>query len=235
MTSAVAEPAAAAILEREMFTEAEAARLLRVSQATLNYWLEGGTRRGKHYPPVIREKPRGGHAPLTWAEFIEAGWLRQYRRAVNVPMRELRAFITQLRDKYGIPYPLAHAKPFANQGQLVTVYEAQDQAGLTPEFCLVAEVSGQYVLTAPSEAFVHHVDWEDGIAVGWRPHEEPKSPVRMRPDTRFGRPAVRGVSTEVLWEQVEAGASFAEVAKDFNLTTREVSWAVSYETAAQAA
>jgi hypothetical protein len=35
------------VLEREMFTEAEAARLLRVPQRTLNYWLEGGEVRAR--------------------------------------------------------------------------------------------------------------------------------------------------------------------------------------------
>jgi predicted transcriptional regulator len=35
------------VLEREMFSEAEVARLLRLSQSTLNYWLEGGTRRAR--------------------------------------------------------------------------------------------------------------------------------------------------------------------------------------------
>jgi hypothetical protein len=33
---------AVAILEREVYSEAEAARLLRLSQGTLNYWLELG-------------------------------------------------------------------------------------------------------------------------------------------------------------------------------------------------
>jgi hypothetical protein len=36
---------AVSILDREMYTEAEAARLLNVHQSTLNYWLEGGVRR----------------------------------------------------------------------------------------------------------------------------------------------------------------------------------------------
>ena len=46
------------VLEREMYSEAEAARLLGVAQSTLNYWLEGGTRRGRVYRPVIRPEPR---------------------------------------------------------------------------------------------------------------------------------------------------------------------------------
>jgi hypothetical protein len=40
------------VLDREMYTEAAAARLLGVAQGTLNYWLEGGERRGKLYRPL---------------------------------------------------------------------------------------------------------------------------------------------------------------------------------------
>lgn len=39
------------VLDRELFSEAEAARLLRVAQGTLNYWLNGGQRRGHVYLP----------------------------------------------------------------------------------------------------------------------------------------------------------------------------------------
>jgi hypothetical protein len=63
------------ILERELFSEAEAARPLRVAQGTLHYWLEGGTKRGKTYAPVIRSVPRTSRS-VTWAEFVEAGLLR---------------------------------------------------------------------------------------------------------------------------------------------------------------
>ena len=44
--------ATTSVLDREMFSEAEAARLLRVPQSTLHYWLEGGVRRGKTYKPA---------------------------------------------------------------------------------------------------------------------------------------------------------------------------------------
>lgn len=218
-----------------MYTEAEAARLLRLSQSTLHYWLEGGARRGREYPPIVRQAPKGGHPPVTWAEFIECGWLRQYRRVDGVPMAELRAFISKLREEHDVPYPLAHYQPWANQGQLVTMSRVQEAVGLAPEYCLVAEVSGQFVLTAPSAAFVSRVDWEDGLAAGWKPHEDQSSRVLIRPDVRFGRPAVGGVSTEALWEQVDAGASVAEVAEDFDLTESDVRWAVSYESGVHAA
>src|SRR5690349_8160804 len=40
------------VLDREMFSEAEAARLLRVPQSTLHYWLDGGSRGGRTYKPI---------------------------------------------------------------------------------------------------------------------------------------------------------------------------------------
>lgn len=90
------------VLEREMFAEAEAARLLGVAQGTLHYWLDGGTQRGRTYRPILRMEATNSRA-VTWAEFVEAGLLRQYRRDLRVPMAELRAFIELLRDRYGVP------------------------------------------------------------------------------------------------------------------------------------
>ncbi len=143
------------VLDREMFTEAAAARLLGVAQSTLNYWLEGGERRGRLYKPVIREQPRGSRAPVTWAEFIEAGLLREYRRTHRVPMAELRAFIDRVRLHYKVPYPLADRRPWVSGKELLS--NAQDATGLDPEFCLVAEVRGQYVLTRPADSFLKRV------------------------------------------------------------------------------
>jgi len=221
------------VLEREMFSEAEAARLLRVPQNTLNYWLEGGIRRGKTYRPVIRIEPRGGRAPVTWAEFIEAGLLGEYRRTHRVPMAELRSFIDVLRDRYGVPYPLADRRPYVSGRELVS--EAQDTSGLDPDFCLVAEVRGQLVLTSPADSFLRRVTWDGDVAAGWRPHDDPSSPVRMAPDLRFGRPAIQGISTEVLWEHAEAHEDVGDIAEAFGLSIEAVRWALAYETSARAA
>lgn len=218
---------AVSVLDREMYSEAEAARLLRVPQSTLNYWLEGGERRGRTYRPVVRPEPRGQRAPVTWAEFVEAGLLRMYRRDRSVPMAELRAFIDRLRDRYAIPYPLADRRPFVVDRELV--HEAQDEAGLGAEFCLVAEVRGQLVLTAPSDDFFSRVTWRNDEAVAWRPHDDPDSPVRMAPDLRFGKPAVGGVSTEVIWEHADGGEGEHEIADAFDLRLADVRWALAYE------
>jgi uncharacterized protein (DUF433 family) len=216
-----------------MYTEAAAARLLQVPQNTLNYWLEGGQRRGRFYRPVIRVEPRGSRASVTWAEFIEAGLLREYRRTHGVPMAELRAFIDVVRDRYGIPYPLADRRPFVSGLELLS--QAQDTAQLDPDFCLVAEARGQYVLTTPADSFVRRVTWDEDMAAAWRPHDDPQSPVRINPEARFGRPAVSGVSTEVLWEHSEAGETSPEIAAEFGISLADVHWALAYETSARAA
>jgi hypothetical protein len=136
--------AAASLLDREMYSEAEAARYLRVPQSTLHYWLEGGERRSKVYAPVIRPEPTGRHAPVTWAEFIEAGLLRSYRRT-GIPMAELRAFIELLRDRYQVPYPLADRRPFVSGRELVL--RAQEESELDPD---LARGAGAGPVAAPA-------------------------------------------------------------------------------------
>ncbi len=219
------------VLDREMYAEAEAARLLRVPQQTLHYWLEGGERRNKLYRPVIRVEAHGTRQ-VTWAEFVEAALLREYRHTHRVPMTELRIFIDRLRDHYGVPYPLAHHQPYVAGRQLV--YDAQGEAGLDPEFALVAVASNQLILTPASQSFLDRVTWTEDIAMGWRPAGDPESTVRIEPDVRFGKPAVGGVSTEVVWEQSESGESVDDLAEIFGLATNDVRWALAYESSQQA-
>lgn len=130
------------VLHREMYSEAEAARLL-------------GVRRGRTYLPVIRERARGHRAPVTWAEFIEAGLLRGYRREARVPMRELRTFIDVLREQFGVPYPLADRRPFAVGRQLLM--KAQEASGLGPDFWLVSDIRGQLSLLPAADSFYRRV------------------------------------------------------------------------------
>jgi uncharacterized protein (DUF433 family) len=215
-----------------MYTEAGAARLLRVAPATLHYWLEGGSKGSKTYKPVIRESATASRT-VTWAEFVEAGLLRQYRRAHNVPMIELRNFIESLRQSLGVPYPLAHYRPYVSSRQLVL--RAQTEAKLDAEFALVAQVSGQYILSPPAQQFFERVTWDGDVAARWRPDEHLESPVIVDPDVRFGAPSVGGISTEILRELARAGEDELDLAHTYDLTVAQVQWALSYEMANEAA
>jgi uncharacterized protein (DUF433 family) len=220
------------LLEREMYSEAEAARLLRVPQGTLHYWLEGGVRGDRTYEPVIREASTGRRT-VTWAEFVEAGLLREYRRTHQIPMEQLRHFIESLRHEFGVPYPLAHQRPLVSGRELVE--KAQTESNLDADFCLVAVSNGQLILTGPGADFVERVTWEHDIATGWRPHDDPRSLVRVDPDVRFGRPSVAGISTEAIWERDQAGYERAEIADEFGISLNDVTWALAYESTSAAA
>jgi uncharacterized protein (DUF433 family) len=221
------------MLEREMFTEAAAARFLQMSQSTLHYWLDGGVRRGKQYRPVVRIEATRSRT-VTWAEFVESGLLRQYRSTHNVPMPELRATIDFLREEYGVPYPLAHYQPFVGEGRRLLL-QAQEAAKLPADFCLVAVASDQLVLTPASSEFFDRVEWDNDQAVAWRPHGDLNSPVRMNPRMRFGLPAVGGIKTATVREHLDSGETEDEIASAFGLSEQDVRWAAAYETSVHAA
>lgn len=128
----------------------------------------------------------------------------------------------------GVPYPLAHARPFVGAGKRLLL-KAQEAAELKGDWWLVAYASDQLVLTPPSDAFYRRVEWEHDVARLWRPHDDPGSPVIVDPEVRFGRPAVGGISTEVLWEHLDAEETPEEVAEEFGLTADDVVWAQAYE------
>jgi uncharacterized protein (DUF433 family) len=53
--------------------------------------------------------------------------------------------------------------------------------------------------------------------------------VRISPDVRFSRPAIKGISTETIWEQDEAGVAVEEIADGYQLAVTDVRWALAYE------
>jgi hypothetical protein len=81
---------------------------------------------------------------VTWAEFVEAGLLRSYRRDLGVRMAELRAFIDRLRSDLGVSYPLADRRPYVSNKDLVM--RAQEDTGLHPDLWLMTDVRGQLML-----------------------------------------------------------------------------------------
>lgn len=79
------------------------------------------------------------------------------------------------------------------------------------------------------------MDWSGDEPAGWRPHEDPVSPVQVNPLVRFGMPAIGGISTEAIAGELGGGASLEEVAGDFCLDIDAVRWAQSYELSQRAA
>ena len=62
-----------------MYGVLEAAGLLGLRSDRVRAWLDGYVREGVVYSPVIRIEHTGDDV-VTWGEFVELGYLREYRR-----------------------------------------------------------------------------------------------------------------------------------------------------------
>lgn len=209
-----------------IYTIGEAARLLHVNRNTLRYWIEGMTRNGRRYDPVIRRTPTGS-GDVTWPEFIEAGWLSEYRQA-KVSLPELREFVTKARDEFGVECPFATERPLASGRDLLR--RIQDETALPHELELVRYRDDQLVLTSIANAFLAKVEFhvETTGAVRYWPRGR-DNPVVIDPLVNYGAPSVAGIRTDALVEQVRAGRAIEQVADDWRMDVVLVQRAVEWE------
>jgi uncharacterized protein (DUF433 family) len=184
-------------------------------------------RRGKIYPPVIRDRTSGVDT-VTWGEFVEAGYLREYR-AKQVSLQYLRPVIGLLRDRLNVQYPLATLRPYTFGKELAL--EVQQIVGLDPELSIVIlGRDGSLKVADPAAAFLEKVDFAGGdIAERLFPMGR-NVPVVLDPDRSFGEPTVSGgVRTDVLAELVDAGEEPEQLAEIYSLPVGEIRHAVEYE------
>lgn len=118
------------VLGRPLYSVSEAARLLEIPSQKLRRWLDGFTVRGQFYPPVIRPEQTGSD-DVTWAELVEAGFLRDYR-VRRVSLQKLRPVVDEMRRAFGVPYPLAHFKPLVDHSNASSCCGYRSRLSLTP-------------------------------------------------------------------------------------------------------
>jgi uncharacterized protein (DUF433 family) len=219
----------ATVLDRPVYGMSQAARLLGLRSDSLRRWIDGYERAGTTYPPVIREE-RTGADVVTWGEFVEAGYLREYR-ARRVSLQYLRPVIALLRDEIGVPYPLATLQPYTSGRHLAL--EVQQTVGLDPALSIVVlGRDGGLQLADPAQSFVEKVDF---AGQGNRDAERlyplgRHVPIVLDPERGFGEPTLRGgARTDVVAELVAAGEDATRVAEMYGITVTDVAAAVSYE------
>ncbi|CAJ1506248.1 DUF433 domain-containing protein [[Mycobacterium] kokjensenii] len=200
-------------------------RLVGLYPGTAKRWLEGYTRGGKFYDPVLREEPTGSDS-VTWGEMVESRLLAEYRSR-DVPVQRLRPAIVALRSEFG-RYPLAHARPFLDVEGRELVRVVQERVGLERPLQLVVVRNGQLVLAVPAEQFQSAVGYTDDVVAHMLP--DLRTPdVVMDPRKAFGQPAIRGVRTESLAEDYRAGTGRDELADLYDLAPGEVDEAIRFE------
>lgn len=215
------------ILDRPVYGVLEAAGLLGLRPDRTRAWLDGYARQGVVYAPVIRLEHTGADV-VTWGEFVELGYLREYRRK-GVPLQRLRPVIDELRREFATPYPLAVAQPFVVDKELVL--QIQERNALPAPIAIVIRSGQEILLAEDATRFVKKVQFEpSGRGDVRRLHPAGlASPVVIDPLVRFGRPTVNGVATERLWELFDAGESVEEIATGYDMSHEAVRAAVSYE------
>ena len=217
---------ATSLLDREIYSYADVDRLVGVHAGTARRWLEGYSRKGRFYDPVLRPEPTGSDG-VTWGEMVEARLLAEFRDQ-SVPLYRMRPAIVELRQEFG-PYPLAYARPFLDVEGRELVRGVQDSVGLDRGLLLVVVRSGQLMLTDEAERFRGAVEYDKkGSAKLLRP--QPATPdVVMDPQHAFGQPAIRNVRTETLAEEYRAGSSREQLADLYDLSADQVDAAIRFE------
>lgn len=215
------------ILERPVFGVAEAADLLGLQTQRVRGWLDGYTRQRRTYPPVIRTYPSGSDL-VTWGEYVELDYLRQYR-GMDVSLQSLRGVIQHLREELKTPYPLASAQAFVYERELV--WQVQQDAQLPSTLAIVVRTGQGLALGTTAARFLRKVEFEwvdSGAIVRLRPAGQ-TSPVVMDPTIRFGRPTIGGATTERLWELHDAGDTVEWIAESYGLQIHDVRAAIAFE------
>lgn len=216
---------AASLLDRAIYSYADVDRLVGLHSGTARRWLDGYTRSGRIYDPVLREQPTGVDV-VTWGEMVEARLLAEFR-SQHVPVQRLRPAIVRLREEFG-RYPLAHARPFLDVEGRELVRVVQEEVGVDRPLRLVVVRNGQTMLTQATQRFSDAVEYADGVVSRLAP--SPLTPtIVMDPARAFGQPAIRNVRTDALAEDYRAGASRESLADLYDLTLSQVDEAIRFE------
>lgn len=217
------------LLDRPVYGMSQAARLLGLRTDGLRRWIDGYERQGKTYAPVIRERSTGIDT-VTWGEFIEAGYLREYR-AKQVTLQYLRPVIGFLRDRLQVQYPLATLKPYTSGRELAL--EAQEFVGLDPDLSIVIlGRDGSLMPSDPAVAFLDKVEFNDASDIAERLFPLGRgTPIVLDPTRSFGEPTIPGIGvrTEIVAELVAAGEEPARVAEIYSTSVTDVEQVVDFE------
>lgn len=218
--------------EAPAYPLSEAARYVRLPQATLRSWVGGreypardGRRR---FEPLIRPADRD-RLILSFNNLVEAHVLRALRTEHGVSIQAVRTALACAEQEFKIERLLLSKELRASAGELFLVQYGQ---------LVNLSRSGQLAMKRLLEAYLKRIEWKTDFPVRLYPFMAAEvsdaRPIAIDPAVEFGRPilARRSIPTSVIVERIDAGEKVADVAEDYELTEEEVEEAVLYERAA---
>lgn len=220
--------------DQPAYTVAEAARYLKVANATLRSWVAGRmyprTDGHARFHPLIH--PATKQPPtLSFWNLIEAHVLRSLRTDHGVSMDALRQALSYAEKKLKVKRLLLSKDLCTDAGRVLLERYGE---------LIDLSASGQIVMRKMFEEHLKRVEWDQ-----W------KFPVRLYPfvssglsaadrsiaidpQIAFGRPIIaeKGISTGAIAERVDAGEEILDVATDYDLSVPQIEEALFYERAA---
>lgn len=216
------------LLERPIYGLGQVDRVLGLGAGTTARWLEGYTRGGRTYEPVIREQKTGSDL-VTWGEFVEVRLVAEFRDA-HVPMVRLRPTVQRLRKELGTKYPLATTKPWLTVEGREVVRRTQEDLEPRLSFTVVRSGQVQLDLDPRAQAFVDSVEWDESRRFARTIKPLPGVPdVVCDPLRQVGEPTINGIPVDIIVEQLRVGEPLDGIADAYDLTLAQVVAAVRYE------
>jgi uncharacterized protein (DUF433 family) len=217
--------------ELPRYSVPEAARYLRMSEATLKSWVSG-----RSYPVVSGERRWEGliHRPdprdsrLSFANLIEAHVLTALRKQYRVKMPQVRIALEFAREKLGVDRVLLSKNLRVTKGNVFLEHLGK---------LINVGQGGQEAMPEILDAYLHRIDWDlQGAPIRMFPltrddYQNAPKLVTIDPVLAFGRPVVerKAITTSVIAERFRAGESMLEIAEDYDLEAFEVEEALRYE------
>jgi uncharacterized protein (DUF433 family) len=209
------------------YSVAEAARYLSMPSPTLRSWFAGIE---GHFKAVIRwEVP--GDPRLSFSNLVEAHVLRALRTKHGISMPNVRKALEYVERKEKIDRLLLHPGLRAGLGHLFLKKYAE---------LIELPPSAQHIIERALEQYLVAVV-QDPIGVPLKlypwipdPGVGAKRSIVIDPRVSFGRPVTshRGITTAVLADQFDAGASIEDLVDEYGLSPQAIEDALAFERAA---
>ncbi len=220
------------LLDRQIYLYSDVDRLVGLRPGTARRWINGYRRGGRIYEPILRLEASETEW-VTWGEFVESRILAEYRDQ-NVPTARLRAAVEGLREMFGLPYPLAHLRPYLAPAAKQLAIELQAVDPLDEPGRQMVIRTKQLLLDSPSRMIIDSAKLasdEQGEKYAAEIVPDLDFPgIVLNPDRFGGQPtfAERRIEVATIAGMIDAGDPPEELAADYGLSLSQVRDAVAY-------
>lgn len=215
------------LLDRALYTYAEAAYLAGTSRGTARRWLAGYQFRDSQgkvvkRPPVTpgADHNLNGVSFLDLIELVAIGGLKE----MGLSLLQIRTVVENCQHLFKVARPLVSLELKAGGREVF----ARSQPGELVE--VLSKGRGRRAWDEVLAPFLDTLDYDHDLARRWWPlgHE---TPVCVDPEYGFGLPVIHnsGVRTEVILERFQAGEHREEIAADFGISESDVDGAIRFE------